>query len=120
MTERGWKRRFDVPIPLSRGRHFVTLEEAGTYVTKLPKAEHDAVEWQAAMEALILIADLGGRTIFAPSTWAMMILGFAGVAFMAYCRRNDRSPVSIKVKDRKHPALDRVKEAFSGTAYAAR
>jgi hypothetical protein len=23
-----------------------------------------------------------------PSTWAMMILGFAGVAFMAYRRRN--------------------------------
>ena len=120
MTERGWKRRFDVPIPRSRGRQFVTLEEAGTYVTKLPKPEHDAVEWQAAMEALILIADLGGPTMFAPSTGAMMILGFAGVAFMAYCRRNDRSPDRIKVKNRKHPALDRVKEAFSGTAYAAR
>jgi len=91
MTERGWKRRFDVPIPLSRGRHFVTLEEAGTYVTKLPKAEHDAVEWQAAMEALILIADLGGRTIFAPSTWAMMILGFAGPIADATIGRRFRS-----------------------------
>jgi hypothetical protein len=24
---------------------------AGNYITKLPKAEHDAPEWQAAMEA---------------------------------------------------------------------
>jgi hypothetical protein len=34
---------------------------------------------------------LGGVTISAvpePSTWAMMILGFAGVGFMAYRRRN--------------------------------
>jgi hypothetical protein len=33
--------------------------------TKLPKAEHDADEWQAAMEALILVAELGGPTMFA-------------------------------------------------------
>ena len=25
-----------------------------------------------------------------PSTWAMMILGFAGVGFMAYCRKGKR------------------------------
>ena len=38
---------------------------AGDYVTKLPKAEHEAAEWQAAMEALILAATLGGPTMFA-------------------------------------------------------
>jgi PEP-CTERM motif-containing protein len=27
-----------------------------------------------------------------PSTWAMMILGFAGVGFMAYRRRKDSTP----------------------------
>jgi hypothetical protein len=32
---------------------------------KLPKAEHTAAEWQAAMEALILVATLGGPTMFA-------------------------------------------------------
>jgi hypothetical protein len=37
----------------------------GDYITKLPKAEHSAAEWQAAMEALILVADLGGPTMFA-------------------------------------------------------
>ena len=62
---KGWKRPFEEPIPLLRGRQLVTLEDAGTYITKLPKAEHDAPEWQAAMEALILVATLGGPTMFA-------------------------------------------------------
>jgi hypothetical protein len=38
-SRRGWKRPFDEPIPLPRGRQFVTLEDAATYVQKLPKAE---------------------------------------------------------------------------------
>jgi hypothetical protein len=50
--------------PLPRGRQLVTLEDAGRYITKLPKAEHDAQEWQAAMEALILVATEGGPTMF--------------------------------------------------------
>jgi hypothetical protein len=62
-TESRWTRRFDEPIPLPRGRPLVTLEDAGNYITKLPKAEHEAAEWQAAMEALILVATLGGPTM---------------------------------------------------------
>jgi hypothetical protein len=50
---------------LARGRQLVTLQDAGTYTTRLPKAEHEAAEWQAAMEALILVATLGGPTMFA-------------------------------------------------------
>ena len=65
MANRGWKRRFEDPIPLSRGRQLVTLEDAGTYITKLPKDEHEAAEWRAAMEALILVATSGGPTMFA-------------------------------------------------------
>src|SRR6059058_3389039 len=65
VANRGWKRRFDDPIPLPRGRQLVTLEDAGNYITKLPKAEHGAAEWQAAMEALILVATSGGPTMFA-------------------------------------------------------
>ena len=65
MFERGWKRPFDDPIPLPRGRQLITLEDAGRYITRLPKAEHEAAEWQAAMEALILVATLGGPTMFA-------------------------------------------------------
>jgi hypothetical protein len=43
----------------------VTLKDAGNYITKLPKAEHEAQEWEAAMEALILVATSGGPTMFA-------------------------------------------------------
>jgi hypothetical protein len=60
-----WKRPFDDPIPLPRGRQLVTLEDAGKYITKLPKAEHEAKEWQAAMQALILVATHGGPTMLA-------------------------------------------------------
>jgi hypothetical protein len=44
VTERGWSRTFADPIPLSKGRQVVTLKDAGTYITKLPKAEHTAAE----------------------------------------------------------------------------
>jgi hypothetical protein len=65
ISARGWKRPFEDPIPLPRGRHLITLEDAGTYITKFPKAEHTAEEWQAAMEALMLVATLAGPTMFA-------------------------------------------------------
>jgi hypothetical protein len=65
VSDRGWKRPFDDPIPLPRGRQLVTLQDAGNYITRLPKSEHTAPEWQAAMEALILVATLGGPTMFA-------------------------------------------------------
>ena len=64
VADRGWKRRFEDPIPLLRGRQLGTLEDAGNYITKLPKADHTAAEWQAAMEALILVATSGGPTMF--------------------------------------------------------
>ena len=43
----------------------VTLRDAAYYITKLPKAEHDAKEWQAAMEALLLVAEHDGPPMFA-------------------------------------------------------
>jgi hypothetical protein len=63
--EKGWRRRFDDPIPLPRGRPLVTLKDAGRHITKLPKDEHEAAEWQVAMEALILVSTLGGPSMFA-------------------------------------------------------
>jgi hypothetical protein len=60
-----WDQKFFDPIPLPRGRQLVTLQDAGNYIIKLPKAEHEAEEWQAAMEALILVAESGGPTMFA-------------------------------------------------------
>jgi hypothetical protein len=65
VIERGWSRKFDEPIPLPRGRQLVTLEDAGKYITKLPKAEHEAPEWQTAMEVLMLVARLNGPTMMA-------------------------------------------------------
>jgi hypothetical protein len=53
---KGWKQTFDDPIPLPGGRQLVTLQAAGNYITKLPKAESMAPEWQIATEALILAA----------------------------------------------------------------
>jgi hypothetical protein len=61
----GWARQFDEPIPLPKGKPLVTLRDAAHYITKLPKAEHDAPEWQAAMEALLIVAERGGPTMFA-------------------------------------------------------
>jgi carbon monoxide dehydrogenase subunit G len=60
-----WSRKFDEPIPLPKGRQLATLKDAGAHITKLPKAEHSAAEWQAAMESLILVATLGGPTMMA-------------------------------------------------------
>src|SRR5258708_31302054 len=62
----GWKRPFNDPIPLPRGRRLVTLEDAGRYITKLPKAEHEAAEWQAAKGARILGGAAGGPTMCTP------------------------------------------------------
>ena len=60
-----WPRPFDDPIPLPRGRQLVTLRDAAEFITKLPKAEHAAPEWQAAMEALLLVAEHDGPTMLA-------------------------------------------------------
>jgi hypothetical protein len=56
---------FDDPIVQPGGRQLVTLEDAGNYITKLPKAEQDLEEWQAAVESLMLVVELGGPTMFA-------------------------------------------------------
>jgi hypothetical protein len=60
-----WSDKFDEPIDLSKGKPLITLRDAALYITKLPNAEHDAKEWQAAMEALILVAKRNGPTMFA-------------------------------------------------------
>jgi hypothetical protein len=48
-----------------RGRQLVTLEDAAAYIMKLPKAEQDLEEWQAAVEALLLVVELSGPTMMA-------------------------------------------------------
>jgi hypothetical protein len=59
-----WDRRFADPIELP-GKNLITLRDSALYITKLAKAEHDAEEWQAAVEALLLVAELNGPTMMA-------------------------------------------------------
>jgi hypothetical protein len=66
MSERtGWSREFDDPIALPGGQKLVTLRDAASFITSLPEDESALPEWQAAIEALILVADLGSPTMFA-------------------------------------------------------
>jgi|SRR6202042_2255793 hypothetical protein len=61
----GWKRPFEDPIDLPDGRQLMTLEDAGNYITKLPKAEHAAPEWQDAMQISMFVATRGWPTMLA-------------------------------------------------------
>lgn len=60
-----WSAEFTEPISLPKGNPLRTLRDAANYITKLPKAEHNAPEWQAAMQALILVAEHDGPTMMA-------------------------------------------------------
>ena len=52
---KGWQRKFEDPVLLPDGRKLVTLRDAGDYIANLPKKEADLAEWQAAIEALMLV-----------------------------------------------------------------
>jgi hypothetical protein len=43
----------------------VTLRDAAECITELPEAEHNAEDWQAAMQALLLVVEHDGPTMFA-------------------------------------------------------
>jgi hypothetical protein len=60
-----WDQRFFDPIILPGRKPLATLRDAALFLTKLPNAEIDAEEWQAAMQAPLLVADDGGPTMFA-------------------------------------------------------
>ena len=64
-ADRGWSRKFEESIPLPKRKPLVTLRDAANYITKLPKAEHQVDEWQAAMQALLLVVKQNGPTMFA-------------------------------------------------------
>jgi hypothetical protein len=58
----GWLSRHESGTARSSARH---APDAADFITKLPKVEHDAPEWQAATEALLLVATSGWPTMFA-------------------------------------------------------
>jgi hypothetical protein len=64
MAPTGWSRLFDDPIALPDGRILRTLGDAGHYIAGLPEKVQHRPEWQAAAEALLLVAERGGPTMF--------------------------------------------------------
>ncbi|MCK1306612.1 hypothetical protein ABIB75_007924 [Bradyrhizobium sp. GM2.2] len=61
---KGWRRPFEDPVRID-DRSLLTLTRRRRVHCPLPKKEHAAPEWQAAMQALILVAEGGGPTMFA-------------------------------------------------------
>jgi hypothetical protein len=68
-----WDQRFFDPIMLPGRKPLVTLRDAALYITKLPKAEHDAEEGQAAMQALSARRVAGGIELF-PSVYGFAVI----------------------------------------------
>jgi hypothetical protein len=60
-----WSTRFPDPIALPDGGTLITLQDAGTYITGLPKKLQTTTAWQNAAHVLIQAADHGGPVEFA-------------------------------------------------------
>jgi hypothetical protein len=56
-----WDQQFFDAIILPTGRKLITLRDAAKYIMKLPKAEQQAPQWQAAAKVLMLIGENGLR-----------------------------------------------------------
>ena len=90
-----WDQQFFEPIVLPNRRKLATLRDAAQYITKLPKAEHDADEWQAAMEALLLVAEQGGPPMLAR-------IGIMRALNRGYVREFNSSRKDTHWRPRKH------------------
>jgi hypothetical protein len=60
-----WHREFDEPIPLPNGKTLATLSDARAYILKLKQTDQDSETWQTAAQALLLVANQNGPTMFA-------------------------------------------------------
>jgi hypothetical protein len=65
VADRGWRRRFEDPIPLPDGRTLITLRDAADYMLELSQAQHDMPHWQTAGEAVIMAAEGQGPLLHA-------------------------------------------------------
>ena len=54
-----------IRFPFSAATSSSPSKTRRNYIQKLPKAEQDLEEWQAAVEALLLVVDLNGPTMMA-------------------------------------------------------
>ena len=59
-----WSRKFEEPIVLP-DRKLITLRDAADYITALPKKEAALPEWQAAIEALMVVVQQRGPMMMA-------------------------------------------------------
>lgn len=60
-----WSTRFPDPITLPSGGKLATLQDAGAYITKLPKNTQTTQAWQNAAHVLLQAADHDGPIEFA-------------------------------------------------------
>ena len=60
-----WSQALHEPVVLPDGRRLDTLADAGRYIAQLPETGQGFPEWQAAAEALLLVAEHWGPTMFA-------------------------------------------------------
>jgi hypothetical protein len=60
-----WSAKFNEPIPLPGRKPLVSLRDAALYIQCLPRAEQSKPHWQAACEALILVAEGNGPVMLA-------------------------------------------------------
>jgi len=99
VSELGWQRAFEDPIPLPGGPALVTFKDAGNYITKASEGRARGAEWQAAMEALILVATSGGPTMFARIgvMQALTVIKSAGIALdlEAPPRKRQGTPIEV-------------------------
>jgi hypothetical protein len=65
-----WDRRFLNQSPCRKENRAVTLRDAANYITKLPKAEHEAPDWRAAMEGLLLVVEERANDVRADRRYA--------------------------------------------------
>jgi hypothetical protein len=50
---------------MPKGKPLITLKDAAAYIRKLPAAEQESPDWQAAIEALIMAAEDRGPLMHA-------------------------------------------------------
>jgi hypothetical protein len=76
---------FGQPLP-SNSTLAITL--SGTFAYTLPDAVSNAGSWGSNEEWAAFNDITTTSAVPEPSTWAMMLLGFAGIGFMAYRRKS--------------------------------
>jgi hypothetical protein len=78
---------------------------AGTYITKLPKAEHEAPEWQVAMECLILVAEKNGPTMMARIGVMRALNRHVGAGVQSFAQRHTLGKAEIKTRRMIKPII---------------